>query len=166
MDEILRYMRKYVVGGTEFQIQGCLSSHSVMSDSLWPHGLKPTRLPCPWDFPGKNTGVGYHFLLQGSHPPRGWTCISCIANGFFTTEPPLYFLDHITLLSFFVDIINFPPLLKNVQSILEREFARKFALESVWIYHHFWKKLLLRIHSPHTNTGTSLCVKANTFKKI
>ena len=33
-------------------------------DSVWPHGLQPTRLPHPWDFPGKNTGVGCHFLLQ------------------------------------------------------------------------------------------------------
>ena len=39
-------------------------SHSVMSNSSWPHGLYPTRLLCPWDFPGKNTGVGFHFLLQ------------------------------------------------------------------------------------------------------
>ena len=38
-----------------------------MSDSLWPHGLEPTRLLCPWDSPGKNTGVGYFFLLQYSH---------------------------------------------------------------------------------------------------
>ena len=38
---------------------------SVMSDSLWPHGLGPATLLCPWDFPGKNTGVGCHFLLQG-----------------------------------------------------------------------------------------------------
>ena len=37
---------------------------SVMSDSLRPHGLWPTRLLCPWDSPGKNTGVGCHFLLQ------------------------------------------------------------------------------------------------------
>ena len=29
-----------------------------------PHRWQPTRLPCPWDSPGKNTGVGYHFLLQ------------------------------------------------------------------------------------------------------
>ena len=36
-------------------------SCSVMSDSLQPHGLYPTRLLCPWDFPGKNTGVGCHF---------------------------------------------------------------------------------------------------------
>ena len=32
---------------------------------LWAHGLQPTRLPCPWDFPGKNTRVGCHFFLQG-----------------------------------------------------------------------------------------------------
>ena len=30
------------------------------------HGLHPTRLLCPWDFPGKTTGVGFHFLLQES----------------------------------------------------------------------------------------------------
>ena len=36
-----------------------------MSDSLWPHGLYAARLLCPWDFTGKNTGVGWHFLLQG-----------------------------------------------------------------------------------------------------
>ena len=35
-----------------------------MSDSLWPHRRQPTRLPHPWDSPGKNTGVGCHFLLQ------------------------------------------------------------------------------------------------------
>ena len=40
-------------------------SRSVMSDSSWPHGLQPTRLLHPWDFPGKSTGVGCHFLLQG-----------------------------------------------------------------------------------------------------
>ena len=38
---------------------------SVVSDSLWSHGLYPSRLPCPWNFPGKNTGVGCRFLLQG-----------------------------------------------------------------------------------------------------
>ena len=37
---------------------------SVMSDSLQPHGLQLVRILCPWDFPGKNTGVGYHALLQ------------------------------------------------------------------------------------------------------
>ena len=58
-----------------------------MSDSVRPHRRQPTRLPRPWDSPGKNTGVGCHFLLQCmkvkserellylffilSHPPLG-----------------------------------------------------------------------------------------------
>ena len=37
---------------------------SVMSYSLWPCGLWPTRLLSPWNFPGENSGVGCHFLLQ------------------------------------------------------------------------------------------------------
>ena len=40
-------------------------SRSVVSDSVCPHRWQPTRLPRPWDSPGKNTGVGFHFLLQG-----------------------------------------------------------------------------------------------------
>ena len=41
-----------------------------MSDSLRPHGLQPTTLLCPWDFPGKSTGVGCHCLLHRvpTHP--------------------------------------------------------------------------------------------------
>ena len=46
-------------------------SCSVMSDSLRPHGLWPTRLLCPWDSPGKNTGVGCHSLLQGIFLTQG-----------------------------------------------------------------------------------------------
>ena len=46
-------------------------SHSVMSDSLQPHGLQPTRLLCPWDSPGNNTGIGGHALLQGIFPTQG-----------------------------------------------------------------------------------------------
>ena len=42
----------------------CCQVASVVSDSVRPHGLQPTRLLCPWDSPGKNTGVGCHFLLQ------------------------------------------------------------------------------------------------------
>ena len=37
---------------------------SVVSDSVLPHRWQPTRLPRPWDSPGKNTGVGCHFLFQ------------------------------------------------------------------------------------------------------
>ena len=46
-------------------------SHSVMSDSLGLFGLEPTWRLCQWDFPGKNTRAGYHFLLQGIFPTQG-----------------------------------------------------------------------------------------------
>ena len=39
-------------------------SHSVVSNPQWPHGLQPSRLLLPWDFPGKSTGVGCHHLLR------------------------------------------------------------------------------------------------------
>ena len=42
----------------------CCWVASVMSDSVRPHRRQPTRLPRPWDPPGKSTGVGCHFLLQ------------------------------------------------------------------------------------------------------
>ena len=83
-------------------------SHSVVSDSLRPHGLYS-----PWNSPGQNIGVGSHSLLQGMFPTQGsnpglphcgrilyqlshkgsprilewaatWTRVSCIAGGFFT----------------------------------------------------------------------------------
>ena len=41
-------------------------------DSLQPHGLKPTRLLCLWDFPGKCTRVDLQSLLQGIFPTQGW----------------------------------------------------------------------------------------------
>ena len=44
-------------------------SHSVVSDSSWPHGLQPTRLLCPWGFPGKSTVVGCHCLLRSLNVP-------------------------------------------------------------------------------------------------
>ena len=46
-------------------------SHSVMSDSLRLHGLYPTRLLCPWDYPGNSTGVGSHSLLQSIFLTQG-----------------------------------------------------------------------------------------------
>ena len=42
----------------------CCQVTSVVSDSVRPHRRQPTRLPHSWDSPGKNTGVGCHFLLQ------------------------------------------------------------------------------------------------------
>ena len=44
---------------------------SVVSNSLQRYRLQPTRLLCPWDSTGKNSGVGCHFLLQGIFPTQG-----------------------------------------------------------------------------------------------
>ena len=49
----------------------CVCVRSVVSDSLRPHGLYPTRPLCPWDFLGENNGVGCHFLLQGIFLTQG-----------------------------------------------------------------------------------------------
>ena len=61
-------------------VLGC----SVMSDSLQPHGLQPTRLLCPWNSPGKNTGVGCSALLQGIFPTQG-SNQGLLHGRFFTT---------------------------------------------------------------------------------
>ena len=58
-------------------------SFSVMSDSLQPHGLHSTRLLSPWDFPGKNIGLGFMPSSRGSSQRRVWThmfCVSCIGG--------------------------------------------------------------------------------------
>ena len=55
----------YFLENTRFpESHCCCCVTSVVSDSVRPHRRQPTRLPRPWDSPGKNTGVGCHFLLQ------------------------------------------------------------------------------------------------------
>ena len=93
-------------------------SHSVASDPLPPHGLSPTRLLCPWDSPGKNTGVEKKKkrilewvaipFLRVSSWPRNRTRVFCIAGSFFTIWASREALYHawgarITSLSLFGD---------------------------------------------------------------
>ena len=72
------------------RVRACSVTQSCVT--LWPHGLQPAKLLCPSHSPGKNTGMGCHFLLQGIFPAQGSNPrllhISCIAGEFFTTEPP------------------------------------------------------------------------------
>ena len=53
------------------QLHSIACACSVVSDSLRPHELQPIRLLGPWNFPGKNTGVDFHFPLQGDLPNPG-----------------------------------------------------------------------------------------------
>ena len=57
---------------TVYKTACAVSAPSVLSDYLQPHGMGPDRLLCPWNFPGKNTKVGCHFLLQGIFLTQGW----------------------------------------------------------------------------------------------
>ena len=65
---------------------------SVVCDSLWPHGLQPTRLLCPWDSPSKNTAVGCHALLQGIFLTQGLNsrlpASPALQVDILPTEPP------------------------------------------------------------------------------
>ena len=57
---------------TNFQLTSASAcAYAVMSDSLQPRGLKPTRVLCPWDFPEENTRAGCHSLLQGISLTQG-----------------------------------------------------------------------------------------------
>ena len=86
-------------------------SRSVVSDSLRPHGLWPTMLLCPRDFPGKSTGVGCHFLLerifltQGLNPglPHCRQMLYCLSHqeirqkktAFFGRQKCIFYLTNI-----------------------------------------------------------------------
>ena len=59
-----------------------------MSDSLRPHGLQPTRLLCPWDSPGKNTGVGCHALFKWTQALLCLLCLLYWHTGSLPAEPP------------------------------------------------------------------------------
>ena len=69
----------------------CVCVCSVMFGSWHPYELQPARLFCPQDFPGRNTGLGCHFLLQGNLPDPEikptFLSSPALAAGFFTIEP-------------------------------------------------------------------------------
>ena len=69
-----------------FDVHFGVFNHSSVFSSLQPHGLEPTRLLCPWDFSGKDTGMGCHFLLQGNLPhPAIKPASPALQAGSFTT---------------------------------------------------------------------------------
>ena len=69
-------------------LQSKYSVSSVLSDFLWPHGLLSTRVLCSWNFPGKNSGMDCHFLLQGIFLTQG------LNLGLLHCRQILYHLSH------------------------------------------------------------------------
>ena len=70
-----------------FFLNPCVS-RSVVSDSLLPPGLYPTRLLCPWNSPGNNTAVSSRSLLQGSSQPRDQPRSAALQAGSLPSESP------------------------------------------------------------------------------
>ena len=91
-------------------------SGEVVSHSVRPHGLQPVRLLCPWDSPGKNTGVGCHVLLQGIFPTQGSN------PGLLQCRWILYHLSHQGSRS-----LGYTALLLKMFLILKRELLLQFS---------------------------------------
>ena len=64
--KIVPFIRSWMLNvfSPKWLLAAAAAMSPVVSDSVQPQRWQPTRLPRPWDSPGKNTGVGYHFLLQ------------------------------------------------------------------------------------------------------
>ena len=84
---ISHYPHLYVLS----HIFPCAHMCSVVSDSVTPWIVARQAPLCLWDSPGKNSGVGCRFFLQGIFWPRDQTrisCVSCLSSGFFAAQPP------------------------------------------------------------------------------
>ena len=84
-----------------------LHTQSHLTDLLQPHGLYPTRFLCPWDFPGKSTRVGCHFLLQGIFSTQGFNV------GLWHCRQMLYPLSHSSVCSLKKIFLSLPAILWN-----------------------------------------------------
>ena len=101
----------------QIQALGCVTC-SVMSDPLRPYRLDPARLLCPGDSPVKNTGMGCHFLLQGSFQPRESNL------GLLNCRQILYCLSHqVSLGVWWTQVIMVSdPLLLQVSNLMPEMF--------------------------------------------
>ena len=90
--KVLRYLSEIPISLSVLYIiwqlwwlSGWVVSNSCDSRDCSPPG---SSVLGPWDFPGKNTEVGCHFLFQRSFPTQDWIWVSCIAGRSLLTEPP------------------------------------------------------------------------------
>ena len=110
------------VKGMNDQVYGRSVSRSVVPNSLQLHGLLPARLLCPWNSPGKNTGVGCHFFLQGIFLTQG------LNLGLLDCRQTLHHLSHQVYIGFHIWLNRVWPF-------------------GDWFFCTFWKFPLISIHS-------------------
>ena len=114
----------------------CCKVTSVVSDSVRPHWWRPTRLPRPWDSPGKNTGVGCYFHLQ---------CMKVKSESEVTQVCP-------TL----SDPMNCSPLGSAVHRFSRQEYWSGVPMPSLLLFAIKWKRasqVVLVVKNPPANEG-------------
>ena len=84
----LKVQKCDITGKNDFKWKSKSVSYSVMSNSLWPHGLLPARLLCPWDSPGKSTEWVAISFSKGSSLPRDWTPSPALQVDSLLSDPP------------------------------------------------------------------------------
>ena len=104
--EMMRFLSDSVVPHRNVSV-----SRSVLYDPVQPRELQPASPLCPWDFPGKNSGAGCHFLLQGIFLTQG------LNLGLLHYRPILYHLRHQGLIEFYFTLNKYKILLKTTQSL-------------------------------------------------
>ena len=124
------------------------NSRWVVSDSLPYHGLKAVRLLCPWNFPGKNTGVSCHFLLQGIFLTKGLNlglfCLLCWQAGSLP-------VNHLGLLS--VSTQSMYVTFENVYFYQWRHGHCIFFRSFTWWTFNKWCSLFKKVDHPEGGYG-------------
>ena len=110
---------------------------AVVSDSVRPHRRQPTRLPCPWDSPGKSTAVGCHFLLQ---------CMKVKSESEVTQSCP-------TL----IDLTDYSPPGSSVHGIFQARVLEWGAIA------FSMKRLVKSITERYNHTDSRISIPAHTF---
>ena len=107
----------------------CVLSRSVVFDSLQPYGLQPARFLCLWKFPGRNMGVGCHFLLQGIFPHLGIEPASLVspglADGYLISTPPGKPNNKIIMKRFLKHVLCVTPPPRHCSSVIHKLFHAK-----------------------------------------
>ena len=117
-----------------------------MSDSSRPHGLQPTRLPLPWDFPGKSTRVGSHCLLRENR-------LREVSTPKFTPERVKETAGNQTQVCLISKSIGFP-LLSDADSCNSNCTQSGYKICAGWMSNTSSSVTLQQQHYTHTHTHT------------
>ena len=130
-------------------VGACMLSCSVLSNSLWLHGLQPNGLLCPWNFPGENTRVGCISSSRGSSWLRDQTsvsCVSCIGRRVlyhcltWEAHTGWYFHPH-----YIIKLMYHERFLKRGKSLTQENPALKHLIWAIWTLNSQWLCCVLEV---------------------